>query len=70
MDLNEAGRDESALGIDLLCGLLANPADGGDAALLDPDVGAEPGPTRSVDDSSATDYQIEHVLTPSSSNPF
>ena len=44
MDLDEAGRHEFALGIDLLGASFTDPADGGDAAVLHADVGAVPGP--------------------------
>jgi hypothetical protein len=61
MDLNEAWRNESALGIDLLGAPFTDPADGGDAAVVNPDVGAVPGPARSVDNGPTADYQVEHV---------
>ena len=56
--VDEAGRDDVALGVDLVGAPLADPADGGDAAPPHADVGPIARQSRTVDDVTVADHQV------------
>ncbi len=56
--VDKAGRDDRALGVDDFPGGLAQLADGGNPAAVNPDVGAEAGRSRAVDNLRVTNDQI------------
>jgi hypothetical protein len=65
--VHEAGRDDLAVGVDLLAGALLDAADGHDAAVTDSHVGAVPGQAGPVDDGPVLDDEVvRHRLGPSS----
>jgi hypothetical protein len=57
--VDEAGRDDLALGAELLPALPLDLADGGDPAVDHGDVTSGRGATRSVDDGTAPDDEVE-----------
>ena len=59
VDVDEARRDQKALGVDLLGAFAQNLADGGDLAVLYRDVGLMQGSARTVGQSAAAHDQIE-----------
>ena len=61
--VDEAGRDERAVGVDLLARLALDRADLGDDAVGDRDVGGAARSTRAVDDRTAFDHEIMHANT-------
>src|SRR5471032_1159357 len=63
VDVDEAGRDDLALGVDGARRLLVDVADRRDPAVVDSDVGDPTGRTRAVDDRSAADDHVEHGPT-------
>ena len=58
--VDEAGADGEAGGVDGLGRLLADVADGDDAAVADADVGSDPGGAGAVDHGAALDDHVEH----------
>ncbi len=58
--VDEAGRDDQAVGVDRLGGFLADLADLDDSAVTDADVGLARGRTGSVDDVATPDDGVEH----------
>jgi hypothetical protein len=59
MQIDEAGRDDHASGVDRLFREARRAAANlGNFAVLDPDVGAKSGHARSIDDGSAFDVKI------------
>ena len=67
VDVDEARRDQQALGVDLLGALARDLADGGDPAVLDRDVGFANGRAGAVGQVAAAHDQIEfcrHVVSP------
>ena len=77
VDVDEAGRDREAGGVELLATGLVDGADRGDAAVVDGDVGERRTSTAAVDHGSVPDHQIVHgsppdvvpTLLPASSAP-
>ena len=62
VDVDEARRDQAALGVDLAAAPALDPADGGDAVAVDGDVGL-PGPRPApgpVDDGPIAYHQVVH----------
>ncbi len=59
--VDESGRHQRAVGVDLLVRELVDATDLGDDPVGDRDVGGARGLTRAVDDRSALDQQIVHV---------
>ena len=57
--VDEAGRDDQPLGVDLALGRLADAADLDDPAVLDADIGADSAAARSVDDGAVFDQEVE-----------
>ena len=60
VEVEEAGRHERTVGVDLLASGLVDHADGDDAAVADPHVTGEGGGTGAVDDGPASDDGIKH----------
>ncbi len=56
--VDEAGRDDEAVGVDLTLALLVDPADGGDGAAVDADIGAIARQPRTIDDRSAAHDEV------------
>ena len=65
VEVEEAGRDEGAVGVDLAAGGLVDLADGDDAAVADADVAGERVGAGAVDDRSAADHGVKHGGAPS-----
>ncbi len=61
VDVHEPGRDQRAVGVDLLCRAGADPTDLGDHAPVDRDVGRERLAPAPVDDRSSPDNQVVHA---------
>ena len=59
VDIDEAGGDEFALGVDFLGAACGDVTDRGDAVANNTDIGVARGAARTVDDGAATDYHIE-----------
>jgi hypothetical protein len=64
VDVDEPGRDQGAVGVDLLAGRAGDTADLGDAPAGDGDVRGPGGVPRPVDDRAAPDDQIVHRTPP------
>jgi hypothetical protein len=64
VDVDEAGRDEGAVGVDLVAGRTVDPPDLGDHAAGDGDVGCPRRGAGAVDDRAAPDDQIVHRTLP------
>ena len=64
VDVDEAGRDEGAVGVELAAATLVDDADLGDDAAVDGDVGRAGGRTRAVDHSTGADDEIVHGPPP------
>ena len=62
--VDEAGRDDEAGGVELFSTRLVDGADGGDAAVVDGDVGEHGGSPATVDHRSVADHEIVHVAFP------
>ena len=60
VQVDDAGHQREAAGIDHLGGVLAEIADRGDAAVLDRDIGADRVVPEPVDHRGAADHQIIH----------
>ena len=66
VDVDEARRDERAVGVDLVAGRAVDRADLGDDAVGDGDVGRAGRRARAVDDRPPSDHQIVHPCPPCS----
>src|SRR6185295_5768514 len=60
--VDEAGRDDEALGVDFALALGGDPADRGDLAALDGEVAVEPGVARAIDDLAVAKNEVERRL--------
>jgi hypothetical protein len=61
VDVDKAGRDHPALGLDLVARVLGNLADRDDSTSRDRNIGLERLDPRTVDDQPAPDDQIDFV---------
>ena len=61
VDVDEAGSDHEATGVDGATGALVDLAHGDDAAVAHADVGHPPWRSRPVDQRAALDENVEHV---------
>ena len=69
--VDEAGRDDVALGVDLLATLVLDAADAGDSPVANPDVGSVRGESRTVDHRPVADHHVEtHVVVPFRHGPL
>src|SRR5262249_23039463 len=66
VDVDEAGRDDRAVGVDGLARVLVDVADRDNPSRAHTDVRALLGCAGAVDDLSTADHQIEHATPPSS----
>src|SRR2546423_1590531 len=58
VDIHKAGRDQLALGVDLFIACGQNPADLGDAAVADSNIGFEQLAAKTIGNSAAADHEI------------
>ncbi|GJM38218.1 MAG: hypothetical protein DHS20C19_15850 [Acidimicrobiales bacterium] len=63
VDVDESGRDEGAIGVDLTTARLVDPAHGDDRVAVDRHIGGARGSAGAVDDRSPTYHEIMHVLS-------
>src|SRR6185312_498309 len=56
--VDEAGRDDAAVGVELVATGVVDCAHDGDDAVVDRDVGAHRGGARAVDDGAAADHEV------------
>ena len=66
VDVDESGRDQETLGVDLLAAEIVDLADGGDDAVVDGDICQSGSGAGAVDDLSVADNEIVHVSSFSS----
>ena len=60
VDVDEAGRDEQAVGVDLITAAVGHFADDRDEAVIDRDISVSGRCAGAVDDESVADYQVMH----------
>ena len=68
VNVEETRRDRLSRGVNLLGGLAVEPADAGNAAVFDPEVGPARGRAGSVDNQAVSDCQIIHCQSPPEKN--